>query len=224
MRVLVTETTPGGGVHLADQLHAAGHEVVACHVPGALTFPCTGMANGPCPIDDGVDVAVTVRLHPQSGPAPSEDGLLCALRARVPVVIAGQTLFQPFSGFDAVDVPGDENLVAAIEAVTRDRRPYHEAVARKLLDATLVTEGETGAADARVTRTRDGLAVELTIPPSLDHAARSRAAVRVVGALREFDRHAPRIDVSFADPTAPSGSGAMANSIPPSTTASAPEG
>ena len=198
MRVLVTETTPGASALVSGQLQAAGHEVLRCHAAGAPAFPCSGMADGPCPIETGIDVALTVRRRPQSSPAPAEDGVLCALRARVPVVIAGQTLFQPFSGFDAVEVPGDADVVAAVEAAARDRRPQHEAVAGRVLETTLTTAGETDPSDARVTRSRDGLAVELCVASTVPREVQSRAAVRVVGALREFDRHAPRIDVSFA--------------------------
>lgn len=198
VRVMVTETTLGASELVADQLRAAGHEVVGCHTPGAPAFPCTGMADGPCPIATGIDVAVTVRRRPQSSPAPAEDGVLCALRARVPVVIAGQTLFQPFSGFDAVEVSGDADVVAAVEAAARDRRPQHEAVAARVLQSTLEIAGETDPADVRVTRSRDGLAVELRVASTVPREVQSRASVRVVGALREFDRNAPRIDVSFA--------------------------
>lgn len=198
MRVLVTETTPGASALVTDQLQAAGHEVMRCHTAGAPAFPCTGMADGPCPIEVGIDVALTVRRRPQSSPATTEDGVLCALRARVPVVIAGQTLFQPFSGFDAVEVSGDADVVAAVEVAARGRRPQHEAVAASILQTTLTTAGETDPAEVRITRSRDGLAVELCVASTVSRAVQSRAAVRVVGALREFDRHAPRIDVSFA--------------------------
>ena len=137
MRVLVSEANPDAAAAVVEQLAEAGHDVVRCHAEGAPAFPCSGLAGAGCPVEDGVDVAVTVRTHPRSTPAPTEDGVICALRRRVPVVVAGRTLFQPFSGFDVTEVDVDGDIVAVVEGVATDRRPQHEAVARPLLEEVL---------------------------------------------------------------------------------------
>ena len=118
MRVLISEANPKSADAVAAELRAAGHEVVRCHAEGAPVFPCSGLAGIGCPVDDGVDVAVTVRAHPRSTPSPTEDGVICALRRRVPVVVAGSTLFQPFSGFDVTEVDDATDIVAAVGSVT----------------------------------------------------------------------------------------------------------
>ena len=187
---------------MAEKLSAAGHEVVRCHAEGAPAFPCTGLAGAGCPVDDGVDVAVTVRNQPRSTPSPTEDGVICALRRRVPVVVAGSTLFQPFSGFDVTEVEDPTDIVAAIEGVASDRRVQHEAVGQPLLEETLHRAGVEGAAQAIVTRSRTGLTVRLLVPPDTPDRVRAQASVRVVGAIRAYDPAAPQIDVSVGESAA----------------------
>ncbi len=196
MRILLSETNPDAAVNAAAQLESAGHEVVRCHADGAPAFPCTGLAGHGCPVEDGVDVAVTVRAHPRSTPAPTEDGVICALRRRVPVVVAGRTLFQPYSGFDVTEVIDGDDLVSVVETVAGDRRPQHEAVAQPLLEAVLATAGIPTSGGVRVNRSRTGLTVTLTVPPETPDRVRAQASVRVVGALRHYDAAAPQIDVA----------------------------
>jgi len=199
VRVLVTESDPDAADSVANRLAARGHEVVRCHAAGAPAFPCSVMAGGVCPVDSGVDVAVAVRAHPRSTPAPTEDGIICGLRARVPVVVTGRTLFQPFSGFDVTEVTDPVDVVGVVEAVARDRRPHHEAVAQPLLDEVLARAGVTGTGQVGVSRSRTGLHVRLLFPAGVDDATRAQASVRVLGALRAYDRASPRIDVSTGE-------------------------
>ncbi len=199
MRVLVSEASPNGADAVAMQLAAAGHDVVRCHAEGAPAFPCTGLAGDGCPVEDGVDVAVTVRTHPRSTPSPTEDGVICALRRRVPVVVAGRTLFQPFSGFDVTEVDPENDVVAVVEGVAADRRTQHENVAQPLLEDALKRGGVDGPARAMITRSRSGLTVHLLVPPETSTRLRSQASVRVVGGIRAYDPAAPQIDVTVGE-------------------------
>ncbi len=200
MRVLVTESHSQAADRVVDELTASGHEVLRCHAGSGPAFPCVGLAGEPCPVEVGVDVAVTVRAHPQSTPAPTEDGAVCALRTHVPLVVLGQTLLHPFGAFDAVAAEGQADAVATVEAAATARRPEHEAVAESVLRETLTrAEQSADSAQARVTRTRDGLDVTLLVAPETSAAARARAAVRVVGALREFDADAPQVNLSVGE-------------------------
>ena len=55
-------------------------------------FPCSALTDDGCPLRRNiVDVALTVRQRPRSQPAPQEDGVTCALRTHVPLVVAGAT-------------------------------------------------------------------------------------------------------------------------------------
>lgn len=72
--VLVVDNAPES-VRLADELRAAGHVVHDCYPDGATT--CVGVT-GECPLDAGIDVAVTSL-------GTGEIGAICATRAGVPV-------------------------------------------------------------------------------------------------------------------------------------------
>ncbi|MFM7537262.1 MAG: hypothetical protein ACKO91_15905 [Acidimicrobiales bacterium] len=93
MRVLLVEHVPGAGAEYADRLHAAGRVVSRCHEPGRPSLPCRGV-DGDCPIDAGpidagpIEVAVGVRAAAVWEVSGEEQGITCALRHRIPVVIA----------------------------------------------------------------------------------------------------------------------------------------
>lgn len=117
MKVLLLESEPGAARYVERSLTAAGHGVVRCHEPGLPTFPCAGLVDpeGRCPLDDPeVAVAVTVRAHVRPTPSPGEDGVVCAIRRKVPVVAAGRTVLNPFTPWLAADVDEDD-VVAAVE-------------------------------------------------------------------------------------------------------------
>lgn len=200
MRVLVLEAEPGAAADAVQELEAHGHAVVRCHEEGRPAFPCAGLAGGgDCPLEvGGVDVAVTVRRHARSAPTPSEDGIACALRARVPVVVAGESMYNPYSVLGGVTV-GTDDLANAIAEVVRDARPEHSRVALEALRASLEVNGvTTEGANARVWRTRTGLHAVLELDESASPWVRDIVAVRVTGALRTYDAGAPQIDVSIA--------------------------
>lgn len=106
---------------VADVLSRAGHDVVRCSEPGQPAFPCSG-ADGSCPLDGSVDVAVVVHDRPSAELAVGEIGVVCALRDGIPVVLAGNHSQSAFaSRCDAVaadtqDVPAAcERAVAAAD-------------------------------------------------------------------------------------------------------------
>ncbi len=200
MRVLLLETEAGVADDAAARLSAAGHDVVRCHEPHDRdAFPCQGVLDTACcPIEGtgaGVDVALTVRHAPSPVAAPLEDGIACAIRARVPVVVAGEAASNPYEAFGAV-VAGDD-LVAACEAAATGPLDGHGSVAQHALEASLAAHGLRGIGErATVYRSRGGLRVVLSLFAPVDEMVLQQATTRVVGALRTFDRMAPRIDVS----------------------------
>jgi hypothetical protein len=94
------------------------------------------------------------------------------------------------------------DVVAACEEVATGPQSDHEAVATRVLDETLVRAGYAAAGGTEVRRRDGGLDVRLTVPPGTDAKTRGMAGVRVVGALRAFDPHVPRLDVRFASANA----------------------
>jgi hypothetical protein len=202
MNVLVNEAEPGAADHAIELLEAAGHRVVRCHERGDASFPCAALVpGGTCPLrNPGVDVAVTVRRHPRARPSLLEDGIACALRARVPVVVSGTVLLNPYEELGAEVVEG-EHVVGAVERMTVAASPNHSAIATDALRSAL--HSHTGDVIATVVRSRSGLQVELEALPAVVRAAVKRAIPRVIAALRDYDRGALRIDVSIVESRAP---------------------
>ena len=140
MRVLVLESRSGAADDPVVQLQARGHSVVRCHDGrGRRVFPCSALVEGhQCPLENHrprVDVALTVRHQASSLPAPLEDGIACALRAHVPVVVAGDVESNPYEALGAA-VAGDD-VVKACERAANKALERRGSVALRVPDAAL---------------------------------------------------------------------------------------
>ena len=196
MHVLVMESSPGVAREAIGDLERAGHHVHRCHEAGDRPFPCSGLATGDCPLEHAaIDVVVTVRDRPRATPSPIEDGVACALRRRVPVVVSGQSLMNPFEEHGAVAIDGD--VVTACESVMRGPQAGHTAQAQEALDELLALHGcDPGSGAVTVRRVENRLEVRMTVDPSVPQPIRRMAAVRITGGLRAYDPYAAGIDVS----------------------------
>lgn len=97
LTALVVGTDDWAVAQAAESLTAAGIQVARCHDPGRPAFPCNAFIEGRgCPIDAGIDVVITARARPSRQPEPGEIGVVCALRADRPLVVAGLTAHHPF--------------------------------------------------------------------------------------------------------------------------------
>jgi hypothetical protein len=201
LRVLVLESERGAADSAIDELTTAGHAVVRCHEPGDPAFPCGALADDPhCPVrDEIVDVALTVRTRPRSQPAPHEDGVSCALERHIPLVVAGATALNPFEKWatEVVDRPG--NVVEALERAAVAPLPRHAEKARAALAEVLHVRGLDGSPPDVVVRRGNGRLVVTVLDASdeYEQATKSMMSVRMIGALREFDKDAGGIDVVF---------------------------
>lgn len=196
--VLVLESEPGAADLAIDDLVAAGHRVHRCHDRGEPAFPCSALADpDACPLEQApIDVAVTVRAHPRSSPSPYEDGVTCAIRRHVPLVVAGRTVLHPFEPFAAATTDL-EHLVEAVEDVAADDLPAHTEAARQAVALVLDHHGlAPDAGSASVVRAAGTLKVRLVLPPELSRSTADMAAVRAVAAIRAFDHTAAGIDVA----------------------------
>lgn len=198
MRILVTETHAEAAVPAERQLLEAGHEVVRCRADDGPAFPCAGLEPGGCPIEGGIDVALTVRTGPPEQPTAREDGVVCALRRHVPLVVAGPPGPNPYEGWATVCVD-DRDLVAACEAaaasdVERLSAAVRDEAAKALERRGLTTDG----VDVLTRRRAHELKVELALPDAVTDAQADAIAVAVADRLRAVEPTIAVIDVCRA--------------------------
>jgi hypothetical protein len=179
-----------------ELLIEGGCDVVRCKETPASTFVCRGFV-GHCPIDDGVAAAVVTGdglagVHP-------EDGASCAVRRRVPLVVAGDLAGHPYGQWAAAEVRDPRrHLLTALAEVTSGASTSHSEVAQqaamslvrrwgddRLQVRVAVYRSEEGRLDAEVVTSCE-------VSPDLSH----NIADRVRSRLRDYDAEAPFIDVS----------------------------
>lgn len=182
---------------VATELEAAGHTIWRCHDEAGPA--CRAVQGRPCPLEAvPIEVAVTARPWAAPAPLPTEDGILCATRRRLPIVVAGAARGHPFRAVATVE-EGSASVAAVIDAVARGVAPDHTAVAADALRQHL-PPGH--ADDARVVvrrRAGGGLQVTITTRARVPRAAVLAAAVRVAAAVRAFDPWSPSLDVSIEE-------------------------
>ena len=198
MYVLMPEARSATAAAAARALHRAGHSVVTCEVDEDRR--CAGLVGGRCPLERGpVDMALVVRPTATPERLPEEDGVLCAARRRIPLVVAGATARHPYADLAAAEDDSDD-VVTTIEAVHHLPLPDHTVAASVALNACLANHDLPDTrASARVYRRGGRLQARLRFRgrrPS--QATVQAAAVRVAGAVRAIDPWADGIDVSAA--------------------------
>jgi hypothetical protein len=200
LNVLVLESEPGAAGTAEFELERAGHRVLFCHEPGRPAFPCNAIAeHGKCPLDTvPIDVALDVRPRPRSQPAPREDGVTCAIRRHVPLVVAGPAALNPYDGYATEVLDRSYDVVGACERAAAAPLPEHTAAANGAMHEVLVRRALTAAPDVAVLRRHGRLVIEVTGAGALEPPVRSVAAVRMTGAVRAVDPDADGIDVVYA--------------------------
>lgn len=196
MRVLVVGTLPGSIERAANELSAAGHEVVRCHAEDDPPFPCFALQDGQrCPLEgDPVDVVLAARNRPWPRPTRLEDGALCAIRRHVPLVVT-DPVFNPFEKWTTrVATPGA--VPEACEQAADAPLDPHGEIAATAATAMLERAGaDASRVSATVHRQRGRLRVQLELPSeALEIGA--DVVPNVLAALRAYDRHATGIDIS----------------------------
>lgn len=118
MKILVMESDPHAADDAVAALRRAGHAVATCFEQGLGDGLCRAMLAGDrCPFDaGGVEVALVVREHAWPTSRPRERGVVCALRADVPVVVAGVLALDPYERWEAASVEGGRAVVETCEA------------------------------------------------------------------------------------------------------------
>lgn len=215
MRVLLLADDEERFAAAFEALSRAGHEVVSCHEPGSDAWPCAGI-EGQCPVDDGVDVTVTLR-HGGEPRRATEDGVACAVRHRIPLVVAGDPTGHPFGRWAAAEVAGaGTKLVETVEAVGAAPSSELSALATAAARTAARQLGLEGAPDphhpgrdvttpsgdhlepfeAEVFRQRRNFRVVVRVPTSVSEQHATAVAERAWSAVRQALPDAATIDVT----------------------------
>jgi len=201
LNVLVLENEPDAAAVAERELRDAGHTVLSCHEEAAGSFPCRGIARpSECPLrSDAVDVALVVRVGGRAQPTLGEDGARCALIHRVPLVVAGAPMFDPFGDYAAEELDRTYGVVEACEqAATKPIDDLGRRATEVLDEVVGVTAPGQASPRAVVTRHAGRLNVHVLNSETLTREERARAAVRITMAVRELDPFASGIDVAIA--------------------------
>jgi hypothetical protein len=131
--VLVVGTDDWAIEQASQRLVEAGSPVLTCHEPGEPAFPCNALIEGrTCPLDAGFDVVATVRARASSAPVQAEFGVVCGVRAGVPLVVAGLAPERPYGQWAAATVGQDEDLASACREVAARRAAIRVTKAQRL--------------------------------------------------------------------------------------------
>lgn len=198
MRVLLVEGQIGEADQAEEVMVRSGHEVSRCHEPGAASFPCNGLLSGDCPLEhEAIDAAVLVRTDLADTRTPREDGVRCALRRHVPLVLAGDVGGSPYADWATESTDDIEELPAALERAGSALLGRHTRAARRSLQSVLVQHDlDPEGAEAEVYRSGNQLMVRLHPPVEVSKQVSEMAAVRAAGAIRDVDPYASKVDVT----------------------------
>jgi hypothetical protein len=207
LEVLVIESDPGVGESDARALEAAGHRVHYCYrtslgpAPGRVAtrdrYLCTGVTEGACPLEQGIDVALLVRQRPLTRPGAREGGVSCALRADVPVVEDGPDLLDPFEPWLAGRATGDADVASTCEAAaSASFDPLLDAIRARTRQLLVAASIDPSSVTCRFATAWPRLHVMLAGPPIPDGLEQA-LAVRVLDAVRADGRTFGQIDVGY---------------------------
>ena len=168
LNVMVVESEPHVAAEATRQLRNAGHTVLTCHEPGSSPFPCRGVVHASeCPLrSHDVDVALVVHTQTRPQPTGSEDGARCALVHRVPLVVSGAHVLNPFDDYASRTIDYADDVVEACEHAAD--API-DALGER---ATEVLREVLGSSDSQVSASRRGDASLGSL--GCAHRARSR--------------------------------------------------
>ena len=199
LNVMVLENEPDAASLAEQELRAAGHTVLSCHDAGQAPFPCRGVTQpASCPLSSHkVDVALVVRAGTRAQPTLGEDGARCALVHRVPLVVAGAPLFDPFDEFASQTLDRTYDVVAACEQAAAGPIETLSARATQVIREVV---GRLPELRAEVVRRKGRLDVHVRNGQDMTRQERAQVSVRVMMRLRELDPHSAGIDV-MVDPS-----------------------
>lgn len=194
--VLVMESHTGTADLATAALEAAGHRVHRCHEPGDREFACTELVRpGSCPLNAPIDVALLVRRGVTPTPTVLEDGMRCAIRARVPVVEDGTESLDPFEPWLGRRVVGGDVVGAVEAAAERAFEPLEREVLQRIEGLLSVAGIASERVTCRVMADWPRLLIHLDVAAAIETSVEQALAVRALDAVRSRPSTVGSVDV-----------------------------
>lgn len=191
--ILVPDVRDPEGAEVAARLRAGGHTVHVC-LEGPADAACIELTGGLCPLE-GHPVDVAVVAGARSASDTLDDGGLCAVRRRIPVLLVGAPSGHALIPWAASNTTAPQ-VASEVQEVLDKPLAGHSAAGQKALLHELRGQGDLSEnAAVEVFRRPGRLVVELTTGLGVSHAQAELLAAHVVQAVRLYDRWAPKIDV-----------------------------
>lgn len=196
--ILVVQSHPNAARDAKAELRKAGHRVHSCYAPGSRGFPCKGLEEPDgCPLDRGVNVALLVRSRVLPRPTALENGVICVIRAGIPLVEQGSPTLDPFDPWIALRLSNQDAVTEGCEtAMSQGDEPLRleilDRVVRLLQRAALPTDSVACSLE----HTGTGLLVRLS-GPDIDRRLQQALALHVLTAVQSAGRPADPLDVSY---------------------------
>jgi hypothetical protein len=196
--VLVAESHSGTAAEAEAILRNAGHRTHRCYDPESQGFPCRGLLEPDgCPIDHGIDVVLLARRRILPTPASLENGVICAIRAGIPVAEHGTEVLDPFAPWVSARVEDTADVVDACEyAVVEGLEPLRRHILDSVEKVLTAAGVESGTLGCTIERRGSRLIVRLS-GPAIAERLRQAAAVEAVAAVQRAGVDTDPLDVSY---------------------------
>lgn len=199
--VLLVQSNRGAADDAVAALAAAGHRVHQCYDDDARGFPCRGVVeSSACPLDGPIDVVLSVRRRLNPWPTGLEGGVVCAIRAGLPVVEQGADETGPFTPWVTQRItPHDDVVGACVAAVATVEQGLAAEIRLRIARVVVATDIDPSTVTCWTEGDSTGLDVHVGVPGRLPRGVEQAIAVRTLDAVRSSGRTYGRVDVHVHD-------------------------
>jgi hypothetical protein len=135
MRILLTETRAGDSATIERIARYRGVEIARCQPTIGHVTPCISLCRGvACPLDDHVDAVIDVHADGTDALSTRELGVVCAMRAGLPIVVVGDNPLDGAATQSSQDAAVDEAM--RLVRLAADR-PTTQEISRRVTAALL---------------------------------------------------------------------------------------
>jgi hypothetical protein len=201
VQILMTEAASESARAAALRLEAEGHTILTCGDGAHIELNCAALRGEQCPLAR-FEVDVALHLERSGPPTLADEGVLCALRHFVPLVVVSRdpsALAGPFDS-SATAICELDDLEEALAAATTASLVRHGAAAEQAANRVLESAGREATWRADVRRTGRRLRVELVSDAPVERELCERSSVLAAGAVRQLDGVTPTLDIIVTVP------------------------